>query len=94
MTPRETYTENMKRELDELNDQLDTYETKVTPARRDARDRYAVDLGELRRHSVAAQAKWEGLQACSEGSWHQRVTDMDHMRDAFIRAFHAFRARL
>lgn len=94
MTPRETYIENMKRELDELNDQLDAYETKVTPARQDARDRYAVDLAHLRRHSVAEQAKWEKLQACSEGPWHQWVTDMDHMRDAFIRAFHAFRARL
>lgn len=93
-TPRETYTENMKRELDELNDELDSYETKVTPARQDARERYAADLAQLRRHSVSAQAKWEELQACSDGSWHRWVTDMNHMRDAFIRAFHAFKARL
>jgi len=37
MTERETYVENMKLELEELNDQLNSFETKVTHARQDAR---------------------------------------------------------
>lgn len=94
MTAREVYVENMKLELDELNDQLSSFETKVTHTRREARERYAVELAKLRSHSQAAQQQWEELQACSEASWHQWVSDMDRMRDAFIHAFHDFRARL
>lgn len=94
MTARETYIENVKLELDQLNDQLSSFETKVTHARQDARDRYAGELAKLRVHSRAALAKWEELEASSEESWHQWVSDMDHARDAFIHAFHDFRARL
>lgn len=94
MTAREVYIENMTLELDELNDQLSSFETKVTHTRQEARERYAVELARLRRHSQAAQRQWEALQACSEASWHQGVSDMDRLRDAFIHAFHEFRARL
>lgn len=94
MTARETYVENMKLELDELNDQLSSFETKVTHTRRESRERYAIELAKLRGHSQAALMKWEELQASSEGSWHQWVPDMDRTRDAFIHAFHDFRARL
>lgn len=94
MTLRETYVENVKLELDELNDQLHSFETKVTHARQDARQRYVADLARLRAHSRAAQAKWQELQASNEAAWHQHVTDMDHVREAFIHAFHEFRARL
>lgn len=94
MTARETYVENMKLELDELNDRLSSFETKVTHARQDARDRYVAELAKLRGHSQDAIAKWEELQASSEQSWHQWVSDMDRTRDAFIHAFHDFRARL
>lgn len=94
MTDRETYVENMKLELDELNEQLSSFETKVVHARQDARERYAIELAKLREHSRNALTKWEDLQASSEASWHQWVSDMDHTRDAFIHAFHNFRARL
>lgn len=94
MTERDTYVENMKLELDELNDQLNSFETKVTHARQDARERYALELAKLRGHSRVALKKWADLQASSEESWHQRVCDMDRTRDAFIHAFHDFRARL
>jgi hypothetical protein len=94
MTERDTYVENMKLELDELNDQLNSFETKVTHARLDARERYATELARLRGHADAALRKWQSLEASSEASWHQWVPDMDHTRDAFIHAFHDFRARL
>lgn len=94
MTLRETYADNVKRELDELNDELDAFETKVTPARLEARDGYAMELARLRRHSVAALRTWEGLRDASDASWHLRAIDMDEARDSFVHAFHRFRARL
>jgi hypothetical protein len=94
MTSRDTYVENMKLELDELNDQLSSFETKVVHVRQDARDRCAAELARLRGHSNAALGKWEELEASSEASWHQWVSDMDHARDAFIHAFHVFKAGL
>lgn len=94
MTARETYVENIKLELDGLNDQLSSFETKVTHARQDARERYAAELAKLRVHSHDARMKWEALQTSSEASWHQWVSDMDRTRDAFIHAFHDFKERL
>ena len=94
MTARETYVENIKRELDGLNDQLNSFETKVTHARQDARERYAAELAKLRAHSQDASVKWEALQTSGEASWHQWVSDMDRTRDAFIHAFQDFKARL
>lgn len=94
MTERETYVENMKLELDKLNDQLSALEEKAANARRDARDKYEIELIKLRSRSRDARSKWEQLQAASEASWHQWVSDMDHLRDAFIHACHDFKARL
>jgi hypothetical protein len=94
MTTRETYVDTVKLELDELDDQLHSFETKVTHARPDAQQRYIADLARLGVHSRAAQAKWQALEAASDAAWHQHVTDMDHARDAFIHAFHEFRSRL
>lgn len=94
MTSRDTYADAMKLELDALNDQLRVFETKVTPARPDARDAYAVELVQLRRHAVVAWAQWQALQATSDASWQQVVSDMEHARDTYIHAFHVFRARL
>lgn len=94
MTARETYIESVKRELDGLNDQLNSFETKVTPARQDARQRYAAELAKLHVHSREALVKWEALQASGEASWQQWVSGMDRSRDAFIHAFHEFKARL
>lgn len=94
MTLRETYAENVKRELDRLDDELEAFETKVTPARLEARDGYAMELARLRRHSLVALRTWEALLGSSDVSWHQRVSDMDRACDDFIHAFHRFRSRL
>lgn len=94
MTERDAYVENMKLELDELNERLHSFETKVTHARQDAQDRYVFELAKLRRHSRSSLTQWELLRASTEATWHQHVSEMEHFRDAFIHAFHDFRARL
>lgn len=92
MTTRETCVENVKLELDERNDQLHSFEAKVTRARQDARQRYVTDLARPRAPSRVTQAKWQEQQASIEVAWHQHVTGMDHVREAFIHAFHEFSA--
>jgi len=94
MTDRETYVENMKLELDKLNDQLIELEEHAANARREARDKYEIELIKLRVSSREALSKWEELQAAGEASWHQWVSGMDHTRDAFVHAFHDFKSRL
>lgn len=88
MTERETYVENMKLELDQLNDQLSSLETKVQHGPPGERDRHQSDLLKLRTHADDALSKWEELEAASEGSWHQWVSDMDRLRDALIHGLH------
>lgn len=94
MTARDTYVENMKQELDALNDQLSSFETKVTHAKQEARERYALELDKVRTHSQAAVTTLEAMRTSTETSWHQWVSDMDRARDSFIHAFHDFRTRL
>lgn len=68
MTPRETYAGNVKRELDELNDELNGFQTKVIPARLEAREGYAMELARLRQHSGAALQAWSRLMGASDAS--------------------------
>ena len=94
MTARDTYVENMKLELDKLNDQLESLEAKATHARQEAFAQYELELTKLRAHARDARVKFEELTASGETSWHQWVSDMDHMRDAFIQSFHDAKSRL
>jgi hypothetical protein len=94
MTPRETYAENIKRELDELNDELNGFETKVIPARLAAREAYAMELSRLRQVSVVALQTWSQLAGANDASWQQWVSDMDRARDNFIHAFRRFKGLL
>lgn len=94
MTERETYIDNMRLELDTLNDQLGSLQARASHARQGARDLYEGELARLRELSRHAFTQWEALQASSEGSWHQEVSDMDRLRDAFFQAFHHLKARL
>lgn len=94
MTPRETYVENVKLALDELNDELRAFETRVTHTRQDERERYALELAKLRAHARVATTKWQALAASSERTWHQLVPDVEHARNAFSDAFHEFRTHL
>lgn len=94
MTERETYVEYMKLELDELDDRLDSFETKVIHAQWEARERYVFELAKLRRHSRDANAKFVELSASGEASWHQHVSEMDRKHGTYVHAFHEFRSRL
>lgn len=94
MTERDTYIENMKLELDTLNDQLGSVEARATHFRQEARSSFEGELVRLRQQSRDALAKWEALRASREDTWHQWVSDMDHLRDAYFHAFHHLKARL
>lgn len=94
MTERDIYIENMKLELDTLNDQLGSLEARAAHTRQEVRNACESELVRLRMQSKEAQAKWEALRASGEESWHQWVSDMDRLRDAFFHAFHHLKARL
>ncbi|XHS77101.1 hypothetical protein ACFJGW_15410 [Burkholderiaceae bacterium UC74_6] len=94
MTAREIYVENMKLELDKLNDKLESLEDKAVHALREGRENYEAELTKLRGHSRDALSKWGELNAASEASWHQWTTDMDRLRDALVHSFHEVKARI
>lgn len=94
MSERNIYIDNMKLELDTLNDQLGSLEARVMHVRHEARQQYEGELAQLRTLSRETLAKWEALQASSEAAWHQGVPDMDRLRNAFFHAFHHLKARL
>lgn len=94
MTERDTYVEYMKLELDELNDRLDSFETKVVHTQQEARERYVFELAKLRRHSRDANAKLVELSASSEASWRQHASEMERKHGTYVHAFHEFKSRL
>ncbi|MCE4557873.1 hypothetical protein [Pelomonas cellulosilytica] len=94
MSERNNYIDNMKLELDTLNDQLGSLEARVMHVRQEARQQYEGELARLRTQSREALAKWESLQGSTEATWHQAVPDMDRLRNAFFHAFHLLKARM
>lgn len=94
MTARQTYIENMKLELDKLNDQLGYLEDRATHAKLRAREHYEAELNELRGRSRDALKKWDELNASGEATWHQWTSDMERLRDAFVRSFQEIKLRV
>jgi len=88
------YTAKMKRQLDQLNNQIEALEAKTDEARADARVAYRAELAKLRQQSKVAMAKLGELKGASEDSWDKMVAEMEKIRDAFIHSFSYFKSQV
>jgi ribosome recycling factor len=94
MTTKNAYIEAMKRQLDELNANLNKIETKAKEAKGEARDAYFAEMRKLRHQSKLAVTKFEEIKLASEDGWEKMVTEMDKVRDAFTHSFHYFKSQV
>lgn len=94
MSKRDEYIETVKQQLDEMNANMSLLEAKAKGARDDARGKYREELSKLRHQSKLAKAKLDDLMSAGEDTWDGMVTEMEKVRDAFVRSFHYFRSQL
>ena len=91
---RAEYATAMRRQLDELNAEIDALETQAHAAKKAARQQYKTELGKLRQQSSLAMSQLDSLKLAGEAQWDKLVGEMDKVRDAFGRAFQDFKARV
>jgi uncharacterized membrane protein len=88
MSQQDVYVARMKLQIDELNLELKTLESKAKEARRDVKLQYDEQMEKVRLQSRLASAKLDELSSAAEGSWDRMVADMEKLRNAFTSSFH------
>lgn len=94
MTTKNAYIETMKKQLDELNANMNKLEAKALVAKDDVRHTYQDEMRKLRHQSKLAVAKFDQLKSAGENSWDAMVIEMDKVRDAFTHSFHYFKSQV
>ena len=94
MSARDTYIEQMKGQLDELNATLNELEIKTHQAKNDVHEKYLLEMSKLREQSQLAIDKLDELKTDGEESWKSMVADTEKIRDAFVKSFHYFKSQL
>lgn len=94
MSKHDDYTQAMKRQLDDLNEKMNTLDAKAAEAKADARDAYKAEVAKLRHQYQLAQTQFDKLKAAGEESWDKTVAEMDKIRDAFVHSFSYFKSQI
>ena len=94
MTTRDEYIEKMKRQLDDLNAQLDELEAKARAGQKQVIEDYEQQVARLRELSGAAQAKLNALREAGESRWDELVAEGEKVHKAFIHSVNYFRSQL
>jgi len=94
MSNKNAYIETMKKQLDELNANMNKLEAKAQEAKDDVRHTYQDEMRKLRHQSKLALAKFDELKSAGENSWDAMVIEMDKVRDAFTHSFHYFKSQV
>ncbi len=94
MSRRDEIVAAMKKQLDELNSQLDAAEAKVEQAKGDAKARFQEEVTQLRKQAKEARARVDDLRAAGEDRWDQAVAEAERVRDAFKHSFNYLKSQL
>lgn len=94
MSTRTEYIEQLKKNLDQWNDELAHWEAKAKVARTDLRIDYEMQLDALRQQRADATARLKELQASSGEAWKELTQGADAawatMRESFDKAMTHF----
>ena len=94
MSNRDDYIAKLKLQLDALNGQIDTLETKVSEAKQDVQKGYNEEMRKLRHEAKLADAKLDELKAATAETWESLVAETEKVRDAFVHSFNYFKSQL
>ena len=94
MTKRDQYVQKMKKQLDDLNGQIDKLGEKAKGANTELRAKYDKQMAELRKLSRTAHKKMEEIKGSSEEKWEALVAEGDKIQKALVHSFNYFKSQL
>jgi len=94
MTPKNTYTENMKVLLDEMN--LSILELETITKKRDSvtQSIFRDELKKLKEQLNIATERFSEIKSAGEQSWEELVTDFEQVFEALKRSYRYIRTQI
>jgi predicted nucleic acid-binding Zn-ribbon protein len=94
MSTRDQYVASIKKQLDEMNEQLDRLSAKSSDAKKDLKLRYESEMKSLREQSDQAKSRLAELRSASEDSWDSSVAEIEKITAAMKHSFNYFKSQL
>lgn len=94
MSKREEYVEAMKRQLDEMNVQIDELEAKVKTEQEKFGAKYDEQMQNLRASSQAVRKKIDEIRAAGDERWEALVAEGEKIQKALVHSFNYFKSQL
>ena len=94
MSKREEFVEAMKRQLDEMNVQIDDLEAKVKAEQEKFGAKYDEQMQQLRASSKAVKKKIEEIRAAGDERWESLVVEGEKIQKALVHSFNYFKSQL
>lgn len=94
MSKRDEFVEAMKRQLDEMNAQIDGLEARARAGREKLGASYDQQLAQLREAARAVGKKIDEIKAAGDERWEVLVAEGEKVQKAFIHSFNYFKSQL
>jgi prefoldin subunit 5 len=94
MSKREEFVEAMKRQLDEMNVQIDELEAKVKTEQEKFGAKYDEQMQHLRASSQAVTKKIDEIRAAGDERWEALVAEGEKIQKALVHSFNYFKSQL
>jgi len=94
MSKRDEYVEAMKRQLDEMNAQIDELEARARASRDKLGATFEPQLAQLRESSGAVMKKINEIKAAGDERWEALVAEGEKVQKAFVHSFNYFKSQL
>jgi chromosome segregation ATPase len=94
MSKREEFVEAMKRQLDEMNVQIDELEAKVKAEQEKFGAKYDEQMQNLRASSQAVRKKIDEIRAAGDERWEALVVEGEKIQKALVHSFNYFKSQL
>jgi ATP/maltotriose-dependent transcriptional regulator MalT len=94
MSKRDEFVEAMKRQLDEMNTQIDQLEAKMKAEQEKFGATYDAQMEQLKASSLAVKKKIDEIRAAGDERWEALVVEGEKIQKALIHSFNYFKSQL
>jgi LPS O-antigen subunit length determinant protein (WzzB/FepE family) len=94
MSKRDEFVEAMKRQLDEMNVQIDQLEAKLKAEQEKIGAKYDEQMEQLKASSLAVKKKIDEIKAAGDERWEALVVEGEKIQKALVHSFNYFKSQL
>jgi len=94
MSKRDEVVEGMKKQLDELNAQIDGLEKQAKAGREKLGASYDQQMAQLREASHAVMKKIDQIRAAGDERWEALVAEGEKVQKALVHSYNYFKSQL